>query len=299
MSKSFLAQIERTFYEKPDETQVEFNIQQNPFKDTKRLSNARLIRTENIFPDPNQPRKDFKEEALRELADSIANHGLLQPIAVEAAEDGKFKVIVGERRYRACRLVGLAEIPCFVLSPENSKDRFAKQLVENFIREDLNPIEKAYALIEYKDILGEGSKWEDVERSLGISDTRRKQFIRLLNLPEEMQNQIVLRSRIEHEAQITEGHARALLLLNSHPEEQRNLFNELTSPENKISSNEALRIARDIRDKLSRGIEKPQKLSFTYKNREELINFLKSKLAELEGNNVPPEEHNFSINPVA
>ncbi|MGE5682319.1 MAG: ParB/RepB/Spo0J family partition protein [Bacillota bacterium] len=283
MSKSFLAQIERSFQERPGPRQVEPAVEYNHYKETKRLANARLVRIEQIMPDPNQPRKEFKEEALKELAESIAKHGLLQPIAVESMEDGRFKLIVGERRYRACGIAGLTEIPCIVLSPEDSKDRFAKQLVENFVREDLNPIEKAYALLEYKDVLNESAKWEDVERSIGISDTRRKQFIRLLNLPEEMQNQIVLRSRMAEATQITEGHARALLLLNNHPEEQRMLFNELTSSENKISSVEAMHLARRLRDKKNEGVVKNKKLIFTYTSDEDLIRQLKKKLTELEG----------------
>lgn len=287
MSKSFLAQIERSFQEKPGPKQVEPGVDYNHYKETKRLANARLVRIEQIIPDPNQPRKEFKQEALDELAESISKHGLLQPIAVESMEDGRFKLIVGERRFRASKIAGLIEIPCIVLSPENAKDRFAKQLVENFVREDLNPIEKAYALLEYKDVLNQNSKWEDVEKSIGISDTRRKQFIRLLNLPEEMQNQIVLASRMADATQITEGHARALLLLNNHPDEQRMLFDELTSSGNKISSVEAMKIARSLRDKKNINVVKTKKLVLNYNSTEDLIRQLKEKLYELEGNIVP------------
>jgi ParB family chromosome partitioning protein len=290
VSKSFLAQIERSFLERPEPKQVEANVEYNHYKETKRLANARMVRIELICPDPNQPRKEFKEEALAELAESISRHGLLQPIAVESMDDGKFTLIVGERRYRACKIAGLTEIPCIVLSPENSKDRFAKQLVENFVREDLNPIEKAYALLEYKDVLNENSKWEEVEKSIGISDTRRKQFIRLLNLPDEMQNQIVLRSRMADATQITEGHARALLLLNNHPEEQRMLFNELTAPGNKISSSEAMHLARSLRDQKNETPIKTRKIVFKYTSEEDLLKQLRIKIQELEGNIVPPEQ---------
>lgn len=288
MSKSFLSQIERSFQEKPGQKQFETPAEYSHYRETKRLANARLIRLEQIFPDPNQPRKEFKEEALNELAESISRHGLLQPIAVESMDDGTFRLIVGERRFRASRLAGLTEIPCIVLSPGDSKDRFAKQLVENFVREDLNPIEKAYALLEYKDVLNTDAKWEEVERSIGISDTRRKQFIRLLNLPEEMQNQIVLRSRMADASQITEGHARALLLLNNYPDEQRKLFHEMTSSDKKISSHEALKFARNIRDKKIDKPLKTKKLVIEYNTVEELVTLLKKKLNELGGNTVPP-----------
>jgi len=161
---------------------------------TKRLKNAKLIPLNRIKPDPDQPRKSFDQEKLTELANSIKEHGVLQPISVDFVQDngdGFYKIISGERRYQASVSLGLEEIPCIVQSDVSAQKRYAQQLIENIQREDLSPIDKATAILEYKEKMGPEAVWADVERTVGISEKRRKQFISLLNLPDNIQKDIV------------------------------------------------------------------------------------------------------------
>jgi ParB family chromosome partitioning protein len=159
---------------------------------TRRIKSAKWIPIEKIQPDPAQPRRDFNDASLAELAQSIGEYGVRQPIVVEHVEEGEsFQIVSGERRYRASKSVGLVEMPCIIQEQATQVLRFAQQLVENIHREDLSPIDKARALLEYKAILGDGNPWSEVEQKVGISETRRKQFTALLNLPEAMQKEIV------------------------------------------------------------------------------------------------------------
>lgn len=282
--KSFLSQIKVNIETKPDQSQVESDQKGLLLQKTKRLTNARIINLGDIYPDENQPRKEFEDKALSELSESIKKHGLLQPIIVEARDDGNFKLIAGERRFRASKMSGLEEVPCMVLTPSDNADRYAKQLVENFVREDLSPIEKAYGLLEYKNLKGQSTTWTEVEDSLSISKTARKQFIRLLDLPEEMQDRIVLHSRRNgNKNQITEKHARALLLLNAKElkKKQAELFEDLIDPDKQITAEEALRTAREFRDSCLKKSPKKKKITFTYGSNEELKELLLKKLREL------------------
>ncbi|NMC35207.1 MAG: ParB/RepB/Spo0J family partition protein [Veillonellaceae bacterium] len=247
---------------------------------TKRLKNAKLIPLDRIKPDPDQPRKSFDQEKLTELANSIKEHGVLQPITVEfVADDGEgfYKIISGERRYQASASLGLEEIPCIVQSNVSTQKRYAQQLIENIQREDLSPIDKATAILEYREKLGPEAVWADVERTVGISEMRRKQFMALLNLPENIQKEIVATGRKPAKNQITEKHARALLLLNSFPEKQLELFELIkTSPE-PITGDSAIAKAKEIKGKKAL-----HHFSLTYKNERELLEKLEEKVKELK-----------------
>jgi len=141
---------------------------------TRRIKNAKWIPIDKICPDPEQPRKSFPEETLHELAQSIKEHGIRQPIVVEYVEnDDCFQIVHGERRYRAAKLAVVQELPCIVQNKTARLHCFALQLVENIQREDLSPIDKARALLEYKEEFGDNSTWVDVEKTVGISQTRR------------------------------------------------------------------------------------------------------------------------------
>ncbi len=282
--KSFKEFINQNLDSKPTQSNVYAISDDAMLSKSKRLTNGRLVIIDYIFPDPEQPRKNFDETALQELAASIKKHGILQPILVEAQEDGNYKLLAGERRFRASKIAGLNEVPCIILQPSGKEDRFAKQLVENFIREDLSPIEKAYGLIEYKNLLGDTSTWNDVESALAISKTSRKQFIRLLDLPETIQNLIVSNSKRDNHQLITEKHARALLLLNSEDmrTEQLELLNDLLSVDKKLTAEEALKRAREIRDRKFT-IPAEKKLTIKYTSQEELIDKLKQIISKLEG----------------
>ena len=153
-------------------------------QDTKRLKGARLIPIDRIRPDPDQPRKTFGKESLQDLVDSIREHGILQPIAVEYDEqEDYYKIINGERRWQAANEAGLKEIPC-IERVVDEQTRLVHQLVENLQREDLNPIEEAegyHTLVERF-----GYTHEQLAQSVGKSRTVVTETLSLNNLPEDI-----------------------------------------------------------------------------------------------------------------
>ena len=154
-----------------------------------------------IEPNRNQPRKDFDEEALNSLAESISQHGLIQPIVVRPTIGGGYTIIAGERRWRACRMAGLTEIPV-VIKDTGEQNLMEMALVENLQREDLNPVEEA---LGYKSLIDNfGLTQEEVATKMAKSRSAVANALRLLNLKEEELE--ALRS-----GKITSGHARALL----------------------------------------------------------------------------------------
>lgn len=155
-----------------------------------------------VDPKSDQPRKYFDKEALEELSASIKENGLLQPILVREYDDGgRYQIIAGERRFRACRLAGLTEIPAIVLDRD---DKAAAQiaLIENIQREDLNPLEEALA---YKSLKEEyDMTQEELSERIGKSRSAIANSIRLLDLPEEILTMVAAR-------ELSAGHARTLL----------------------------------------------------------------------------------------
>ena len=155
---------------------------------------------DEIFPDRNQPRKDFDDDSLQELANSMREHGVLQPILVRPIDNG-YQIVAGERRWRAARLAGLTSVPVNV--PELSDfDAMSVALVENLQREDLNPIEEAEGYRKLSDATG----WtqEQIAKRVGRSRPSVANSLRLLSLPEEVID--LLRT-----GQLTTGHAKAIL----------------------------------------------------------------------------------------
>lgn len=172
------------------------------FFEEERVGEVVQIQTDLISPSPYQPRLHFDEAALKELAQSIQENGLIQPISVRQSENG-YEIIAGERRYRACKYLDMKEIPCYILSP-NEKEAAEMALVENIQREDLSAIEEAKS---YLAIMRQSQiTQQEVAKRVGKSQSAVANKIRLLNLPEEIQQGVV-------EASITERHARALLKL--------------------------------------------------------------------------------------
>lgn len=156
-----------------------------------------------IEPNPDQPRKDFDEKAMAELADSIREKGIIQPIIVERKESGGFVIIAGERRYRAAKMIGLEEVPV-IIKNYGQDERLEIALIENIQRSDLNPIEEAEAyqkLIEMHNYTQ-----EQVAKKVGKQRTTIANALRILKLPDEIKKQI-------SEGIITPGHARAILSL--------------------------------------------------------------------------------------
>ena len=165
------------------------------------LSAPQTLPISRVEPRAGQPRTTFDEPALQELAGSIAEHGLLQPITVRALAGGYYQIIAGERRWRAARLAGLTEVPVRILDAD---DRTAQELalVENLQREDLNPLEEARG---YRALMDEyGLTQEEVSRSVGKSRPAVANALRLLHLPETI-------AAMVETGQLTTGHARALL----------------------------------------------------------------------------------------
>ncbi|HHT53388.1 MAG TPA: ParB/RepB/Spo0J family partition protein [Clostridiales bacterium] len=162
-----------------------------------------MLKISDIEPRKNQPRKNFDRESLESLADSIANCGVLQPIIVHEnlAFPGTYEIIAGERRWRAARMAGLSEIPAIVLTGDELQ-MAQVSLVENLQREDLNPVEEAWA---YMDLIERfGLTQEQVASKVGKSRSAVTNTLRLLDLPEEVLE--LLRS-----GELSAGHARALL----------------------------------------------------------------------------------------
>ena len=169
-----------------------------------------------IFANPNQPRRDFNEEALQELADSINELGVIQPITLRKMKDDTYQIIAGERRYRASQLAGKTTIPAYILKADD-EDTMEMALIENIQREDLNALEIALAyqqLIEQHNL-----SQEQLSKRIGKGRATIANFLRLLKLPAAIQ--VALK-----EKRIDMGHAKALLSLDSHSQ-QIELFHEI------------------------------------------------------------------------
>ncbi len=163
--------------------------------------NLLTVNINDIEPNKGQPRKDFDEEAINELAESIAEHGLIQPIIVKTLTNGRYSIVAGERRWRACRVAGLYEVPIIIKDAE-PQELMEIALIENLQREDLNAVEEA---LGYRTLIDTYSlTQEEVAKRMGKSRAAVTNALRLLNLSEE--ELVALRS-----GAITAGHARTLL----------------------------------------------------------------------------------------
>lgn len=195
------------------------------------------IEIDKIFANPNQPRRDFNEEALQELADSIKELGVIQPITLRKMDDNKYQIIAGERRFRASQLAGKSTIPAYILKADD-EDTMEMALIENIQREDLNPLEIALAyqqLIEQHNL-----SQEQLSKRVGKGRATIANFIRLLKLPAAIQ--VALK-----EKKIDMGHAKALLSLDSHAD-QINIFHEIEK--NSYSVREVEDIVRRAKEKV-------------------------------------------------
>lgn len=170
--------------------------------------NISSIKIIEIEPNVEQARKKFNEESLNELAQSIKTYGIIQPIIVEK-KDGFYRIIAGERRWRAAKIAGLEEVPCIVRD-ENEQMNKEISLIENIQRENLNPIEKA---IGYKELIDNYNlKQQDLADKLGISRTNVTNTLRILNLDKRV-------IELAMEGKLTEGHCRSLLAIEN-PDKQ-------------------------------------------------------------------------------
>lgn len=168
-----------------------------------------------IYANPDQPRKEFKEEALQELADSIKEIGIIQPVIVEK-KNGKYEIVAGERRYRASKLAGLKKIPVIEKS-FSEEEKYEIALIENIQREDLSPIEEAKAYLQL--INNYNLSQEALSKKLGKKRSTIANSLRLLKMPQDMQNAL-------NNGEISAGHARSILSV-VNPADQRILFNRI------------------------------------------------------------------------
>ncbi len=215
------------------------------------------VEVDKITPNPYQPRKEFDEEKLKSLADSIRQYGILQPLTVTRKDvekqdggiESRYELIAGERRLRASKLLGLREVPVVIrVGEETDSMKLQLAIIENLQREDLNAIDRAKALGQLANEFG--LSHAEIGAKMGKSREFVSNSIRLLALPEEIQQAVLNKD-------LTEGHARALLMLSDRPEEQKTLFKEIVLKKTSVRITEQLarRIAVDKVRKLDKTSE--------------------------------------------
>lgn len=215
-------------------------------------SSVLMLSVDTLVPNPYQPRKEFDAAALDELAASIREHGVVEPIIVSSSSDGVFYIVGGERRTRAAKLAGLNEIPAIVKN-FTREQMLEIALIENIQREDLNALEEAHAYRQLMELANLGQ--EEVAKRVGKNRSTVANALRLLKLPEDMQASL-------SSGLISAGHARAILSV-SNPQDQRILFARITG--SALSVREAERQAGELN-----GDVRP--IKNTSKNRDKLPN---------------------------
>jgi len=203
-----------------------------------------LVDIDKIKPNPFQPRREFDESRLRDLADSIRQYGLLQPMTVSRIEkikegDGgievEYELIAGERRLRACKLAGLEQAPVIIRVGDDNMAKLELAIIENLQREDLNAVERARAFLRLAD------EFKFTHTQIGAKIGKSREYVsntlRLLALPQEMLDALSA-------GKINEGHTRPILMLSDRPEEQMVLFKEIMLK--KLTVRDAEKIARRV-----------------------------------------------------
>lgn len=206
-----------------------------------------LVPQEDIYPNPNQPRKRFDFDELEGLAQSIRQNGMIQPIAIRINENGQYELISGERRLRASRLVGIPRIPCIIMDANDSKSALFA-LIENIQRTDLGFFEEAQAI--EKLITEHGMTRDEVCKKLGKAPPTISNKLRLLRLPEEIRLKIV-------QENLTERHARELLRLTTLSQVERALS---IIAEKRLNVAESEKLITQILNNDSRRKQPPMKL---------------------------------------
>ena len=226
----------------------------------------------DIDPNPDQPRRNFEQNSIQDLSQSIMEHGVVQPIIVKPSEKDRYTIIAGERRWRAARAAGLNKIPAIVKDIDE-KEMLELALIENLQREDLNPIEEAEGIHSLID--NYGLTQEQVAKRLGKSRPSITNALRLLRLPKQVRNLL-------EEGKITTGHARALLALNNQTKIME--LAELIVEKN-LSVRETENLIKNIKEnrrlkKKSKTIEKP---SFIMELESRMEEYLGTKVTIQQG----------------
>lgn len=224
-------------------------------EDAAAKSGVQVMKINEVEPNRDQPRKNFDEDALLELSDSIKQFGVLQPLLVRKRKD-YYEIIAGERRWRAAKLAGVKEVP--VIEKEYTDQEILEiGLIENIQRENLNPIEEAIA---YKKLLEEFNlKQDEVAERVSKSRTAVTNSMRLLKLSDKVQQMII-------DDMISTGHARALLAIDD-PELQYTLANKIF--DEKLSVRETEKLVKEIKNPKKPKEKKPVANSFIYQDLEE------------------------------
>ncbi|MBC8570652.1 ParB/RepB/Spo0J family partition protein [Zongyangia hominis] len=196
------------------------------------VNSSAKLRLSQIEPNKSQPRKDFDEEALASLADSIREHGIIQPLLVRPLENGAYQLVAGERRWRAARMAGISEVPV-IIKELSDQETMEIGLIENLQREDLNPIEEA---LGYQTLMETYEfTQDDISKRVGRSRPAVANALRLLHLPEEVMT--LVRNK-----DLSSGHARAILAL---PDEETMIEIAKKAAKGRVSVRDIERMAQE------------------------------------------------------
>lgn len=240
----------------------------NLINEDKSHENVVILKLSQVEPNKEQPRKSFDEEKLSALADSIKKHGVIQPIIVKDMNNGYYRIVAGERRWRASRMAGLKELPAIIRSYDELTT-MQVALIENLQREDLNPIEEAMC---YKSLLEDFSlTQEQVSEQVGKSRSAVANSIRLLSLPDEVQKML-------EKGLLSGGHARAVLAVN---DDSDKLLLAQKIVENSLSVRQAEQLVKTLN--APKKEEAPTKKSTQF---EIQINEIQKRMAEVLGTKV-------------
>jgi len=221
------------------------------------------IPLDRISANPYQPRKIFNEQTLDDLARSVREHGIVQPIVVTRTADNRYRLIAGERRFRAAQKAGLNTVPAVIKDLQKEGDALQIALIENIQREDLNPIEEANAYHQLHDEFG--LTQEEISRRVGKERSTVANFLRLLKLPDTVKQRLA-------SGQLSMGHARALLSLDS-PKKQEQLADRIVRNSLNVRQTEMLASASPATSKR----DKPKDV-FTRDAEEKLTRVLRTKV---------------------
>jgi len=227
------------------------------------------VSVELLKPNPYQPRKEFNDEALQELAASIKQNGIIQPILAEPEDDGTFIIIAGERRVRAAKLAGLTEVPV-LLNKYTVEEKLEIALIENIQREDLSALEEAYGYKNIADILNINQ--EEVAQKVGKKRSTIANALRLLKLPDNVKESL-------NTGRITAGHARAILSI-VNPNDQELLYKKI------IENNYSVREAEKQASLLNKGIKGKEKSKSAAVKINNDIEGIKQKFIDILGTKV-------------
>lgn len=248
-------------------------LAENIYETSAGQSGVTLVRLTDIEPNPAQARKKFDPVALEELAESIKEHGIIQPIVVRDKGNGYYGIIAGERRWRAARIAGLTEVPVLV---KDTDDASAAEisLIENLQRENLNPVEEA---LGYKDLMESFSlTQEQAAKKVGKSRAAVANILRLLNLPESVLNLV-------REEKLAYGHARALIPLTEKLTEQALLAHANSVVSGNLSVRETEALVKRIMENKNTPVKSPVEKQY-YRNLESRVSEQVGRRVSINGN---------------